>query len=104
MLTELPLIRQRTPAFSLSWTLFHPIGPQSPFFGEDALTRLAAEGAELYVSIAGLDETLAQPLHARHRYLMGDILSDARFADILEVREDGSRVIDFERFHEIVRL
>lgn len=104
VLTDLPLVRQRTPTFAMSWTLFHPVNSQSPFYGEDALVRLADEGAELFVSISGLDETLAQPLHARKRYRIEDIISHARFADILDIHEDGTHVIDFDRFHDIIKM
>src|SRR6185369_389022 len=40
---DLPLVRDRTPLFILSWTAMHRIDEQSPFFGTDAIERLRAQ-------------------------------------------------------------
>jgi inward rectifier potassium channel len=98
----IPLLRNTNQMFALTWTVMHTIDEKSPFFGEGAIERLAAEGAEIFVSVAGLDETIAQTVHARYRYPMSEIVAGARFADVLTTRDDGTRVLDFDMFHDIV--
>ncbi len=65
---DLPLVRERTSVFFLTWTAMHRIDENSPFFGPDALERLRAQQAELYLALTGLDETIGQTIHARTRY------------------------------------
>jgi inward rectifier potassium channel len=99
----LPLVRDRNPMFALSWTAMHPIDASSPFFG-DGLEKLRAMNAEIFLSLTGLDETLMQTIAARWRYNLDDIVKDCRFADILVIREDGVRIIDYDKFHDTVPL
>ena len=61
-------------------------------------------GAEIFLTLTGLDETLAQTIHTRYRYQLDDIQPNARFADVLSMRDDGARVIDFDKFHEIIPI
>ena len=98
------LVRDRTASFFLTWTAMHRIDEQSPFFGPDALDRLRARNAELFLTLIGWDETIGQTIHARYRYGLDDIAWNARFADVLTVDDDGTRVIDYTRFHEVVPL
>jgi inward rectifier potassium channel len=99
---ELKLVRDRSALFTLSWTAMHAIEEGSPFYGEGALERLRASGAEMYLSFSGIDETFAQTIHARWRYTLDDIAWGQRFADILTIHADGSRVIDYSHFDEVV--
>lgn len=101
---RLELVRDKNPMFALSWTAMHPIDEASPFYGDDAMDRLRAAKAEVFVTLSGLDETLMQTIVARYRYQLDDIVPNARFADILLIRDDGVRVIDYDKFHDIVRL
>jgi inward rectifier potassium channel len=100
---ELPLVRDRTPLFALTWTVMHLVDAASPFFGADGLSRLRDAGAEIYVTLTGLDEAMGQ-IHAQHSYRLDDIVSNVRFADVISVRPDGTREIDYRRFHEVVAL
>ncbi len=100
---DLVLARSRTPAFSLTWTIMHPIDERSPLHGTTP-ESLARQQAEIVVGIIGLDETFAQTIHARHSYLAEEIVWDRRFADILTTLGDGSRVIDYRRFHDVEEI
>jgi inward rectifier potassium channel len=100
---ELALVRDRTPLFAFTWTVMHLIDAQSPFAGPDALTRLRDAGADIYVTLTGLDEAMGQ-IHAQHSYRLDDIVTNVRFADTMTVRPDGTRVIDYRKFHELVPL
>ena len=50
--------------------------------------------------MTGLEETTSQTVHARYSYLPDEILFGRRFADIFTTDPDGTRVIDYTRFHE----
>lgn len=100
---DVPLVRDRTQLFMFSWTAMHRIEPGSPFHGSDAWAQLKAQRAEIFLSLWGLDETLGQTIHARYRYLSGDIVQSARFADVVSVEDDGTRVMDYSAFHEVVK-
>jgi inward rectifier potassium channel len=102
--TPLKLLRDKNSMFLLTWTAMHAIEPDSPFYGEDAFDKLRAMKAELFLSLSGLDETLGQNIHARYRYGLDDVVIDARFADVLVVQDDGVRIIDYDKFHDIEML
>jgi len=100
---DLDLTRRQSALFALSWTAIHPLIERSPLYGLDAAALQAAE-AEIIVSLLGFDETFSQTVHARHRYTAGDIAWNARFADILFLRPDGARRVDYTHFDEVVPL
>ena len=97
---DLALVRARTPMFLLTWTVMHRIDEKSPLFGATAQS-LAAENVELVVTLIGLDASLSQTVHARYSYLADEIMWNRRFADILSFGTDGSRVVDYRRFHDL---
>jgi inward rectifier potassium channel len=99
---ELPLVRDRTPLFGMTWTAMHCIDEASPFYGRDAIARLREAKAEILLSLLGIDETFAQTVHARHAYKLTDIVENAYFADVLTIGADGTRVIDYASFHEVI--
>jgi inward rectifier potassium channel len=101
-LRDLQLIRSEHAAFTLTWTAVHPITPGSPLHGAepDALREAVAD---LVVSLTGIDEGLAQTIHARYGYRSDEIRWGARFADILTSGPDRS-LIDYTRFHDVVPL
>jgi inward rectifier potassium channel len=105
MPVDLPLVRDRTALFALTWMPMHRIDRASPFWGGDAaLERLKEDKAELFLTFTGMDETIAQTIHARHRYGLHDIVYNARFVDVLQVDDNGTRTIDYGRFHEVEML
>jgi inward rectifier potassium channel len=96
---DLQLAHQRSPIFAMTFTVLHPIDCASPL--RDATpSSLAAEGAELVVTVTGLDETISQWVHGRTSYLADEILWDRRFIDIFTQTKDGRLAIDYRRFHE----
>lgn len=97
---DVPLVRSHTPIFSLSWTAMHQILPGGLLDG-DTVGTLERDRAEIIVTLTGLDETLAQTIHARHTFEAKDIYWDHRFDDILLTSAQGRRIIDFNRFHQI---
>ncbi|HET9598264.1 MAG TPA: ion channel [Anaeromyxobacteraceae bacterium] len=101
-LHDLHLVRSEHAAFALSWTAVHPIDAASPLAGRDG-AWLGEGQADIIVSLSGVDEGLAQSIYARHVYGAGDVVWNARFADILDTRSLRT-VVDFSRFHDTVPL
>ncbi len=95
----LKLVRERTPRFTLSWTVMHQIDEHSPLWGatEESLNKTRAM---LIVSFTGLDETVAQSIHAPYSYAAGDIIWGHEFVDIIQQTAEGHQFIDFDRFHD----
>ncbi|NKB18565.1 MAG: ATP-sensitive inward rectifier potassium channel 10 [Pseudanabaena sp. CRU_2_10] len=97
---DLKLLRNQTPSFTLTWLAMHPIDEHSPLYGMTAETLIETK-AMLVVSLSGIDETVAQVVHARHTYYAHDILLNHRFVDVINHTADGHRYIDYNYFHEV---
>jgi inward rectifier potassium channel len=98
---DLPLVRQRTPVFALTWTVMHSIDPRSPLY-EMTPETLVEQEAEIVVTMTGIDETVSQIVHARHSYTAPEIMWNMRFVDILSRTPEGRRAIDYTRFHDLI--
>jgi inward rectifier potassium channel len=102
MPVELPLVRDKTALFALTWVPMHRIDEKSPLWGGlETRDRLLADSDEIFLSFSGMDETLGQSIQARYRYKLDDIVYNARFADVLTIEPDGTRSIDYARFHDV---
>jgi inward rectifier potassium channel len=95
---DLKLERSKSPLFSLSWTLIHPITPESPLYG---LSRedLVRDEAEVFVSLVGMDDTFSATIHDRYSYLPSDLVWNAKFKDVLTRNSDGRLHLNLEDFH-----
>lgn len=100
---DLKVARSRSPLFALTWAIIHVIDEASPLYGE-TLETMEQEGLQIIVVLSGIDETFAQRIHARYAYLPEDMLWDKRFADVIVYDEDGRRIIDYGRFHDVEDL
>jgi inward rectifier potassium channel len=100
-LVDLKLARDRSPAMARSWTVLHTIDETSPLHGASPET-LKRDEVELLATLVGTDDTSLQPVHARHRYLDGEIEWGARHADILSEDDHGNLILDVRKFHQIV--
>src|SRR5258707_5426389 len=98
---ELSLVQNEHPALALSWTLYHILDEQSPLCGLDA-DDLAASEVSLVVVVSGYDVVAAQIVHARKSYDYRDIRFGRRYADILNITDEGRLRIDYGRFHGTV--
>ena len=99
----LKLVRDRTPRFTLSWTIMHPIDETSPLW-QASSESLAKTRAMLAISLNGIDETVYHSLHVPHTYGANDILWNHRFIDIFHQTSQGIQYIDFKYFHEVESL
>ncbi|MEZ4704160.1 MAG: ion channel [Bdellovibrionota bacterium] len=95
---ELKLLRDRTPFFRLTWSVFHVIDETSPLFGMDL-----HEGSlrTIVATVAGHDGTYSNTIYSRYNYFPDDIIQNRYFADIMEVLPDGNLMIDYEKFHDL---
>jgi inward rectifier potassium channel len=97
---DLAVARARTPIFSLSWTVMHPIVAGSPLYGATP-ESLAAQDARIIVTMTGIDETFSTAIYARYVYDNVGIIWGHRFVDILGESEDGVPTLDYRRFNQV---
>ncbi|WP_224091759.1 ion channel [Nostoc sp. MS1] len=100
---DLKLLRTQTPSFTLSWLALHPIDETSPLYGMSA-ESLIQTNTNIIISVSGIDEAVAQVVHARHQYTAHNILWNNRFVDIFHHTSDGHRYIDYKYFHDVEPL
>jgi inward rectifier potassium channel len=100
---DLPVLRSYNPAFSLPWTLMHPINEQSPLYGFSA-ESLAESQSQIIVSLSGIDETVSQNVHARHTYGANSIILNHQLVDIIHVVDERNRYVDLASFHHVLPL
>jgi inward rectifier potassium channel len=94
----LKLKKDYSPVFSLSWSVFHTIDAASPFFGKSA-EEIKLLKYDFVVILKGTDGTFSQNIYDVHRYSIKNILFNHHFVDILEQQKDGTRAIDYNKFH-----
>ncbi len=101
---ELPLERHRVTIFPLSWTVVHPIEAESPLAGMGPEDLKAVDG-EFLVLLTGIDESYFQRVYSRSSYKAGEVMWNARFADILHHPRAGEPVtVDVRRLNDIEEL
>lgn len=100
---DLALIRERHPLFMLSWSVMHVIDEASPLHGETVESLERSESLFL-LTIEGVDETTAQSMLARREWDHAALRWNHRYVDLVRNDEDGARVIDYSRFHEVLPL
>jgi inward rectifier potassium channel len=97
---DLVLSRDRSPALTRSFTVMHPITPQSPLYGQTPESIQKSE-VELQISVMGIDDTSFQPVHAQNVYNDTSIIWGAHLADILSEDADGNLILDLRKFHDV---
>jgi inward rectifier potassium channel len=96
---RLPLTRDESPMFALSWTIMHVLDESSPLAGSSA-ADFAASDESLIVMFEGHDETASQTLRARRNYPLADVLYGQEYDDVITLDADGRVTIDYGRFHD----
>jgi inward rectifier potassium channel len=97
---DLKLVRDANPVFTLSWMIMHPIDGDSPL-AHWVPGKEAPDNSEIIVVLSGIDDRTGQTIHGRWAYASSDIRWHAKFVDIIGTLPDGTRTIDYRRFHEI---
>jgi inward rectifier potassium channel len=98
-LTDLNLVRSKTPAFALSWTVIHIIDEKSPLY-QKTLPQLEEINAEFFILVSGHDESFNQLVFSRYSYTPNDIQLDRQFKDIL-IRNGHNLRIEIENISEL---
>lgn len=98
-LVDLPLERDTSPLFSLTFTAIHPLDERSPLHG---LTHdeLRERVTMFVVVFTGIDSTFSQQVHARKLYEPDAIRFGHRFVDVLNHDADGGLRMDLDRLHD----
>ena len=100
---KLPLFRNQSSLFALTWTVMHPINESSPLYGV-TLEEMLEKEMEILITITGIDQTVSDNIHAHYSYIPTEILWNHNFADILSKTQDGKRSVDYSCFHDVVAL
>jgi inward rectifier potassium channel len=100
---DLKLVRQRTPFFSLSWTVMHPLDQDSPL-RELVEGKIPENLVALMAILIGHDSSYSATVYARHSYLPEDIRFNQHFVDVLSEDDEGQLVIDYSKFNDITPL
>jgi inward rectifier potassium channel len=88
----LRLERKRVLFFPLTWTIVHPIDPDSPLAGK-TLPDLELLQAEFLIQVKAWDETFSQTVHQRFSYRYDEIVWGARFSPAFDINESGDMVL-----------
>ncbi|MBV9757284.1 MAG: ATP-sensitive inward rectifier potassium channel 10 [Alphaproteobacteria bacterium] len=97
-MVDVPLVREASPFFALSWTVMHTIDEASPLAGMGP-DDCQAQAVQLVAVLTGIDGTTSSVVYARHGYAATEIVFDRVFEDVVEVKDDGTVKIDYRRFH-----
>jgi inward rectifier potassium channel len=100
---NLSLERQKVTFFSLTWTIVHPIGKESPLYGLTA-NDLKEADAEFLILLKAFDDTFSQTVHSRSSYKYDEIIWDAAFRSVYLDTKSGISTIDMRLIHEIDKL
>jgi inward rectifier potassium channel len=84
----------------LTWTIVHPIDPESPFWGKTA-GELARLQAEALILIKAYDDTFSQTVRARHSYRHDEIAWGRKFAPAFFVDHEGDLVVELRKVGEL---
>jgi inward rectifier potassium channel len=100
---ELKLEQHRSPIFIMTWLVVHPIDKDSPLFGMND-QKLRDAQAEVVISLAGIDNSFNQSIHARFSYTPEDILWNKRFQDMVSrpVNSHAKALVDIGKIDDII--
>ncbi len=100
---DMKLVRATNPVFALTWTIMHPIDDDSPL--KDWLSdHDRADNGDMVIVVSGTDDRTGHTMYGRWAYGGRDLRWNARFADILGQSDDGTTIIDYRQFNEIIPI
>ncbi len=93
---QLKLETEKINLLAMSWTIVHPIVPESPLFG---LTQedLESVDAEFIVSINAIDDTYVQQVYTRSSYTWKEVKWGVKFESVISKNEQGITTIDLRK-------
>jgi len=96
---EFKLLKLERPSimlFPLTWTIVHPIDPDSPLAGKTA-ADLEALQAEFMVLVKAWDETFGQTVHQRFSYRYSELVWGARFTPAFYIDGNGDLQVHVDK-------
>lgn len=102
-LVNLKILRDQTPLFLMTWTVFHPLDESSPLRG----LLEGEEVPELIVIIAaveGHDKSYSLAVHDRKLYYPDSFRYNAQFVDVISTLDSGVVQLDFTHFDHVKPL
>ncbi len=97
---NLSLERKMVVFFSLTWTVVHPIGEESPLYGMNEKDLKKAD-AEFLILFKAFDDTFSQVVHSRSSYKYNEVVWGSKFKSLYLDSPSGVSTIDMKIFHEI---
>ena len=97
------LEREKVYFFPLTWTIVHPIDPDSPLYGKTA-QDLEQSQAEFLILVRAFDETFGQTVHQRYSYRYDEVVWNARFTPAFGINEAGDMVLSVDLVGAHARL
>ena len=100
---QLQLERENIAFLPLTWTIVHPITPESPLYGKTQ-ADLANLQAEFLVAIRAFEETFGQTVNSRRSYRHDEIVWSARFTPAFLSDEKGEVYLEVDKVssHEMI--
>ncbi len=92
----LKLERDKIMLFPLTWTVVHPIDPESPMAGKSA-AELEDLQAEIMILVKAWDETFSQTVHQRFSYRFTDLVWGAKFLPAFGVDDKGDLLVHVDK-------
>ncbi len=93
---NLPLERNKIYYLPLSWTIVHPITPDSPLFNKSA-EDLEQANAELIIMVKAHDDAYAQTIHGVTSYTYDDFVWGAKFESSYYTGKNGVAVFEINK-------
>ena len=100
---DLKLVQSQSPVFFMNWILVHIIDSKSPLYGLD-LEELKGKEVRIVVSLTGIDDHSSQNVYASHIFESEDFAYNKTFSNIMNRKEDGSIVMDYNKIHHLQEL
>lgn len=89
---QLPLERSRVDAFSMNWTVVHPIDQDSPLYHYTKEDLVKAD-FEMMVQVSGFDPVFSNQVLKRTSYRANELVWGAKFVMMYHQDEDGDTTI-----------
>ncbi|PIP89901.1 MAG: ATP-sensitive inward rectifier potassium channel 10 [Bdellovibrionales bacterium CG12_big_fil_rev_8_21_14_0_65_38_15] len=100
-MNELKLLRNRSPFFSLSWMIFHPLDEHSPLSKLIENNQVDSSLISISALLIGHDGTYSQTIYAKNMYSKEDIVFDRYFEDVINVNKANMNVVDYSKFNQL---
>ncbi len=93
---NLPLERNKIYYLPLSWTIVHPITPDSPLYNKTP-EDLKDGNAELIVMIKAHDDAYSQTIHGNTSYIADEIIWGAKFIPSYYTGKNGKATFEIDK-------